>query len=394
MKADLRGRMARILFGQTPSVLIGGIVVFALNLSYYLPLLSAAALAVWVSLFLASTLGRAILMLTVRGHPPRSLLVRLERVYVWLSLLHGLSWAWALYQALTQLPSGDSELMLISVAGMAGAAVGTSSASRAAFVAFALPLALCVPVALFADASHKSGYIVALWICYFSSLFVMLRSFNRLILSNVQTHIENERLIHRLEGLSERDPLTGLYNRRHFATQLDAAWAAARRSGGKVALVLIDIDRFKDFNDAEGHQAGDQCLCAVADTLLELTRLGDALVARFGGEEFVVLIRDAGIDEAFELATRLCRGLEEKRIRHPASAVSPHVTMSAGVASHSPGTDCEASRLVANADAALYEAKRAGRNCVRTATPDRERTSTGSGALSVGRSPAPSNADT
>ncbi|MDB4951769.1 MAG: Diguanylate cyclase protein [Gemmatimonadetes bacterium] len=177
----------------------------------------------------------------------------------------------------------------------------------------------------------------------------------------------NERLRHanqRLERLSATDGLTGVANRRNFDETLDLEWRRAHRAAVPLSLVMIDLDCFKGFNDAHGHQAGDEALRAVARALRDsLSRAGDA-VARYGGEEFAVLLPGAGAEHAARIAERLREAIQALAIAHGASTVAPVATASMGVATGFPGDGSTESQLVQEADRALYLAKHLGRNRV------------------------------
>jgi diguanylate cyclase (GGDEF)-like protein len=162
-----------------------------------------------------------------------------------------------------------------------------------------------------------------------------------------------------LTQLAGEDPLTGLGNRRSFEEALDRAWGLARRQRQSLALAMVDVDHFKAYNDGFGHPAGDGCLRAVAQQLRDgLRRQGDS-VFRFGGEEFVLLLPDTAADQALHCCELLRRQLEDQAMPHPLGVV----TISVGVAaSRLEGEDDGATDLLARADAALYRAKREGRN--------------------------------
>lgn len=167
-----------------------------------------------------------------------------------------------------------------------------------------------------------------------------------------------------LSRLSFVDSLTGLANRRQFDEALEQEWSRAQRGGRPLALILADVDLFKEYNDTLGHREGDHCLVAVADVLRAEPALRRALIARYGGEEFAVLIPGVSSAEAIEFAEDLRRACELRAIPHPNSAVSPVVTISLGVASRTPDKNESSEALVLEADAALYRAKGEGRNRV------------------------------
>lgn len=167
-----------------------------------------------------------------------------------------------------------------------------------------------------------------------------------------------------LARLSFVDALTGLSNRRRFDEVLEHEWQRAQRLGRAVALVVADVDLFKEYNDTLGHPEGDRCLVAVAEVFRKVDNRPGHLIARYGGEEFVVLIQDADRAAALALAEELRLACEGRAIPHPASTVAPVVTISLGVAACIPAENESSAGLLAEADAALYRAKREGRNRV------------------------------
>ena len=161
------------------------------------------------------------------------------------------------------------------------------------------------------------------------------------------------------------DPLTGLWNRRHFEARLREEDAHARRHQQPFSLVVIDLDRFKSVNDTYGHAEGDRVLCHVAEAMRSILRKEDAAF-RYGGEEFVILLRATDRASAARAAERLQRELKARPIALGDAGVAAVITFSAGVASADAGNGFNARDLVARADAALYRAKRKGRDLVET----------------------------
>ena len=153
--------------------------------------------------------------------------------------------------------------------------------------------------------------------------------------------------------------MTGLGNRR----QLDAALARAQRQASPIALLMVDVDAFKAYNDIYGHPAGDACLRAVARVLAATFALPSAIVVRYGGEEFAALLPDIDAAEALALATAALRGIRDLAIAHDGSEHGI-VTVSIGVAADGPAADRVADDLLREADRTLYRAKHGGRNRV------------------------------
>jgi diguanylate cyclase (GGDEF)-like protein len=181
----------------------------------------------------------------------------------------------------------------------------------------------------------------------------------------------------RLAESAQQDALTGLYNRRHLEDRLASELAAAHRHGRPLALLLVDVDHFKAVNDRCGHLAGDEALRHVSAALRASVRKEDVL-ARFGGEEFVVVARETGLDGGKALAERIRRAVERTRFAAEGQelgvTVSVGVTVALGIGPFVPGTSDR--ELLAAADRALYAAKEAGRNrvvAVPVASPDPEK---------------------
>jgi two-component system, cell cycle response regulator len=161
---------------------------------------------------------------------------------------------------------------------------------------------------------------------------------------------------------STRDPLTRAFNKKYLLERLVAEVAHARRHKTSLAVLLFDIDRFKDTNDQHGHLVGDAVLRGLAEQVHPLIRLEDVF-ARFGGEEFVILIRANGIQDAPRLAERLRASIEKLKVKAFKTTVS--VTVSVGVASlEELGDEATGRDLLAKADQRLYRAKEEGRNRV------------------------------
>jgi diguanylate cyclase (GGDEF)-like protein len=190
-----------------------------------------------------------------------------------------------------------------------------------------------------------------------AQLLSLMEAEQRLTVANTQ-----------LLTLSCTDGLTGLANRRAFDERFAAAWALAVREAREIAVVLIDVDHFKRYNDHYGHLAGDDCLRAVAEYVGSAVLRASDLPARYGGEEFVLLLPGTSDHGAAEVADRLCRAVHGAGMPHEASPFG-RVTVTAGVASLAPGLHDTPAMLIARADQALYLAKENGRNQVSIAAP-------------------------
>jgi diguanylate cyclase (GGDEF)-like protein len=177
---------------------------------------------------------------------------------------------------------------------------------------------------------------------------------------------ELEKANRELAALSVTDALTGLANRRRFNETLDVEWLRTMRQDIPLGAAMIDVDQFKLYNDNHGHQQGDVCLKRVAEVMSRHVRHGVDLAARYGGEEFALILPGADIIEAHAVAERIRIAVEALQIPHPSSRHGI-VTISVGIASLMPGRDVSSATLFGAADAALYGAKKAGRNRVNVA---------------------------
>lgn len=172
-----------------------------------------------------------------------------------------------------------------------------------------------------------------------------------------------------LQRLSFLDGLTGIANRRKFDSALESDWNLALRHHRPLALIMLDIDFFKNYNDTYGHLAGDDCLRSIGNLLTKkVQRLSD-LVARYGGEEFVIIVQETELAKVVDFANEIRNSVQELEIEHTTSPFKK-VTLSIGVANMIPTKDTSPTKLIEMADQALYEAKNTGRNRVALSTTD------------------------
>lgn len=166
----------------------------------------------------------------------------------------------------------------------------------------------------------------------------------------------------RLQKISRVDGLTGVFNRHHVQEYLEQTWQRAAHEGSEIAVVLIDVDHFKKYNDLYGHQAGDTCLQQVAQALKGCLRRPGDVVARYGGEEFIAVLPNTDAAQASQAAERVRRAVQALQLRHGASDTERVVTVSVGVASCRATPARDSRTVVEIADQALYRAKHGGRN--------------------------------
>ncbi len=177
-----------------------------------------------------------------------------------------------------------------------------------------------------------------------------------------QSLIELERAKKQLEQLATTDSLTDIPNRRSIDETLQREWSKAMRNAESLAMMMIDIDHFKNYNDYYGHQAGDVCLRQVAQAIRATLRRSTDYVGRYGGEEFLVLLTHSDWEKAKNMAEKIFESVRLLNLPHLASPTSQIVTISAGINVVIPMPKLSVSLLIHQADEALYQAKRDGRN--------------------------------
>ncbi len=180
--------------------------------------------------------------------------------------------------------------------------------------------------------------------------------------ARVRTQLTVKRQSDALRELTLTDGLTGVANRRAFDEKLQGEWRRCARAQMPMALIMVDIDHFKLFNDHYGHQAGDACLQQVGAAMRRAAMRPQDMVARYGGEEFAILLPQEDVSGAEAVARKVLDEIAALCIVHERSGAGPHVTVSMGVASLTPDDKVEAGKLIKAADALLYQAKANGRN--------------------------------
>jgi diguanylate cyclase (GGDEF)-like protein len=248
------------------------------------------------------------------------------------------------------------------------AAIPTLAASRIAY--YLQILVTLAPITILLIMSQDEGHALL-------AAAILIAAITLILVSSYIYHLlyELQDAQFALQDLADTDQLTQVANRRHFDRKFKTEWRRAMRERTPISLLLLDVDYFKKYNDALGHQAGDECLQKISASLRSVTRRPADLAARYGGEEFAVLLPVTKLKDARMLAERLRNKIENLRIEHPASELGV-VTVSIGVSCCEPGWDFTGetpeeeqdvifpAMLVTAADNAMYVAKRQGRNQV------------------------------
>jgi diguanylate cyclase (GGDEF)-like protein len=240
-----------------------------------------------------------------------------------------------------------------------------------AVFATAIDLIVMTPLIILSPILQTDACFMALMVMYLTAIVSLIssyrieknaiNSFLNMLLKSLH-HIEMREANHHLSMISGEDPLTGIANRREFETRFKRSWERAVDNLTSYAVLMIDVDHFKSYNDKHGHLKGDECLRRIAQEIQKQIRSSHDFAARLGGEEFCVLLPGAEEIAARMIAERIGRAIEDLAIPHNADESIEHVTVSIGVATAIARFCDDEQQIVAAADEALYEAKRTGRN--------------------------------
>jgi diguanylate cyclase (GGDEF)-like protein len=206
------------------------------------------------------------------------------------------------------------------------------------------------PVPVWYTHPENLALIIAGFLGCFMVLFVMQNNFE---LRQMKVYFEK---------MSQTDPVTGIYNRRYLEENLKRVIISLSRSGGILSLLMIDVDLFKNYNDAYGHNKGDGCLKTIAEILTENLLRADDFVARYGGEEFVVVLPNTSERGACKVADKLRKSIQDYNLPHEKSNVASSVTISVGVTTGKVEYTYTGNDFIKQADKALYMSKQSGRN--------------------------------
>jgi diguanylate cyclase (GGDEF)-like protein len=405
-KSLLHSRLVDILYQSTKLAVLGNALVGLCVSYYYWDFLDPTVIVPWLFLVLIVSFLRVYVAFQYqyrRDRYPKLTTHHWSWLFIVGSGLSALCWSVALIYLLYSLAFADVVFFYLTILALVSASLGMTSSSSCAFSVYA-GVAL-LPASILSVFHFDLPFLGFLTACYYLvTLIVSLKS-HKVIKQSIIHQLTNDRLMmalqhekdqvlrlntklkkdlkagkrtaetllaqkHEAEELAEKmyelsaiDSLTGIANRRVFDDILIQEWARARRINAPLALIVADIDHFKLLNDHYGHHYGDECLQQVATILKQQLKRPSDLVARFGGEEFVIVLPNTGLESAEMLAKQMRYSVEAAAMPHEFSPVASVVTISLGVASMIPNNSLSGYSLFEAADKALYMAKRQGRNC-------------------------------
>lgn len=314
-------------------------------------------LLAWLGAVIATSMLR---LYVARSHakPERSMLMpgHWANIHFPVTVLVGLTWGAA---ALVLFPVDafpQQVFLILMIGATATGALPMYIALPTAYGVYLLSIFGPLTARLFLDGAEVFHLMAVMLPVYAGSLWITARSMHLSLMESLSLHFN-------FQNLASLDGLTQIPNRRHFDMALTNEWNRAARAGTPLSVILIDVDKFKVYNDTYGHQAGDVCLQRVARALSDNLRRAGDMVARYGGEEFVLLLHQTPRDEGVVLADRLRAAVEKLGIEHSGSERGV-VTISVGGATIIPAPQSQESALLRAADDSLYQAKRGGRNRV------------------------------
>jgi diguanylate cyclase (GGDEF)-like protein len=316
-------------------------------------------LLVWILCLLAVAMFRVLIARIYSRHRTHETYsVRFwYRLYFAGTELSALVWSAApIFFFPTQSP--NSQLYLVAIlAGLVHGAGQNQAPFRLVHLIYTITIMVPLILRFFLMGSFYYGTFAFALIFLITGIMISTRKMHRYLIDSLILRYEISQMAH-------IDALTGLANRRHFDMFIHQEWNRAQRQGLPIAMLMIDVDFFKMYNDLYGHQRGDQCLKQIAEAIGTAVHRQTDLIARYGGEEFAVILPDTPLPGALKIAEEMRQAVGTLFIEHHKSPAAHFVTISIGLAVMTPGRNNVPKELIAASDEALYAAKNSGRNRV------------------------------
>jgi diguanylate cyclase (GGDEF)-like protein len=371
-KKHVFAEQVRLMYGQTKKFIIGGLLSGLILCAILWDVIDRVYIISWFAAIVLLLALRGALYIAFISYHQKSLHLSFwSSAFVLLTAIYGV--AMGSISISIHLTNDLAYHFVVTawLIGYSGLGATAYSMKYRAVLALFIPIQgmLIVSLILAGTTLHLLTVAATLIWCFmvFSSTLPVNRSMLEAIKLNHQLGLEIEKRTEaekQLYELSIEDGLTGLFNRRHFETIFEKELKRANRARAELSIALIDLDSFKQFNDTYGHQAGDDCLRRVSKAIRKHANRSSDLVARYGGEELVVLLPNTNSEQAIQLAERMRIGVKELAIPHVTSKVANNsiVSVSIGIATLEPSVSLDKFDLLQKADKALYKAKAEGRN--------------------------------
>ena len=351
-KPDMQVRAAqiRMLYEQGNTIQFLGILTGILAVTMFWELSDHGLLLLWLAVHVIVSALRLRLnaQFARQQHSGVRSMQKWANFYVAGTFISGLTWTSLCLFYDASWPAPYQLILFAIYTGIISASYSTHAPYFIAYIAFYLPPSVYLAYTLLQQHAEGFRILTALVTIYIMVMYFSALKYHRSVTRLLETHFENERLADELSSSNRR--LSSLADTRHF------------RSRTMLSLLYIDLDCFKQYNDTYGHEAGDQCLIRIAKLLHNHALRSSDMAARFGGEEFALILPETGKQDAERIAASIINDLAHLHIPHSGSTVTDHVTVSIGIASMSPDEPDNDSVLREAADQMLYQAKHAGRN--------------------------------
>ena len=376
---SVRAEQIRLLYHQGVSIQILGVLTGFVSAIAFWKVADHFMLSLWLGIHIVVSLIRlaATVRFTKSNIVEYPALERWARAYVAGTFISGLIWGSLSLFFDPAWPTAYQVTLFMIYTGTTAGAFNTNSSFFVAFPMFYLPPSACLMYMMLRQSVDGYFVLASLFMIYIILMYLSALKFHNRLAHSLEVRFENERLAEQLAQsnqkltyLADMDELTGISNRRGMDRYLRSEWNMHFRAGKPLSLLFIDLDFFKQYNDTYGHEGGDQCLIQVANILRNHSQRSNDMAARFGGEEFAVILPETSEDDAVRIAETILADLESLQIPHSTSSVAKHVTLSAGIATMVPNQPDSEDLLLLSADKALYQAKNMGRRQVVKATID------------------------
>jgi len=371
VSGDVRAEQIRLVYHQGVTIQFLGIITAIISVLVFWKVAGHAALLIWLTLMVILSVIRIAETVSFNNKiiSEYSTVRKWGYGYVLGTFLSGILWGYLAFLLDASWPAPYQVILFVVYTGITAGAFNTNTPYLIAFPAFYLPPALCLLYAMLRQKGEGLAELVGLFSIYIVLMYISAVKFHNRLASSLKLRFENEQLAKQLsksnqllEELAEKDELTNLNNRRSMDKYLSNEWNRHLRHQKPLSLLFIDIDFFKQFNDTYGHVGGDQCLINVSQILQDNAKRSADMAARFGGEEFAVILPETGENDAYAVAENIRNGIAALRLPNEKSSVSPYLTVSIGVATIVPEAENHVGLIRILADDALYKAKKEGRN--------------------------------
>lgn len=368
---DVRAEQIRLVHSQGVTIQFLGVLTALISVTMFWDVANHISLLIWLAVMIIVSSLRLAATITFNTKVITNIATinKWGYGYVLGTFISGVIWGTLAFLYDPTWPAPYQVILFVIYTGITAGAFNTNTPLFIAFPAFYLPPVLCLVYVMLQQAGKGSHELAGLFMIYIVLMYVSAIKFHNHLSRSLQIRFDNEHLAEKLAEynqqlteLADKDELTQLYNRRSMDKYLSNEWNRHLRSQQPLSLLFIDIDYFKQFNDTYGHEGGDKCLVEVANIIHNNARRSIDMAARFGGEEFAVILPETGEEEAIAIAESIRAELKSLNITHSSSSVADHVTLSIGLISLTPQVANHSKLLRELADKALYTAKQNGRD--------------------------------